>query len=347
MQSRSRHRPSALRVFVILLITSLLVLGCVVSLLAYRFFFYDGAHESLLLTIPDLTGHVLTDESLPDARYFQIVRIERFSDEPIGTVLSQCPTAGSERKAAPPNHSVTLTLHVSKGPETAAVPSVVGQAITHGKAALLSAGFAAKTVQVHSSRPAGEILSQSTPSGTILKTGTAVTLTVSLGEAIRKTTVPVLSELSAIRAKGLLESLGLKTGTVSYRDDAGEQNRVIDQTPMAGISLPEGSRVDIILSRKPPETTEPSRPEEPDSSASDSPKSDTAEPRPPVSDKKDPLDGKKESEPPFSFDSSLENAIEEPEDLFEKSFEESSDAPIEDPEKFFEQFFRKYLPGFE
>jgi eukaryotic-like serine/threonine-protein kinase len=71
-------------------------------------------------------------------------------------------------------------VKVSKGPATAAVPSVVNQTRGDAEAALSGAGFTANTVEQATSDPAqdGIVISQNPASGTQKPQGSAVTIVV-------------------------------------------------------------------------------------------------------------------------------------------------------------------------
>lgn len=105
----------------------------------------------------------------------QINEIE--STEPKGRVLSQIPDEGSRQK-----EGVTVVITVSKG-GLAVVPNVVGQSYSAAAGSLESTGFKVNKSESYSnSVPQGNVFAQSISAGSTEKTGTSVTLTVSLGK---------------------------------------------------------------------------------------------------------------------------------------------------------------------
>ena len=216
-----------------------------------RYLFPGALDRTETVTVPDLVGKsTALTESLDPAR-FQIIRIEQYSKEQAGTVLAQNPPPGSIRKHVKGLRFVTLTLTVSKGQHRATVPHIVGLSESDARAALLSAGFVPTVTRIYRKRPIGEAVSQSIPSGTSLPVGTEIAIEISRGEALPLVRIPNLSGLSAVRAVSLMESLGLKTGRITFEIQDGDENRVLMQSPLPFGSVPQGARIDLVLSRKP------------------------------------------------------------------------------------------------
>lgn len=302
-RTHPRRRQSFLKTASILLAAASILALFVCGTVFYRLFFAGNRSDSRLLTVPALTGKILNEDSLDGTEYFQVVRIDRFSDAPPGTVLAQSPAAGTERKAVAGKRYVTLTLYVSKGIETAEVPSVVGLSAAEGESTLLSLGFAVERIERYDNAPAGVIVEQSRESGTVFQKGGTVTLTVSRGAAIRRVSLPDLSGLTSICAKSLLQSLGLRLGRIDYRTSSGGEGLVLTQSPLPGTSLPEGARIDLLLSKKPAETSETERAEAPDEPKDDGDESGD-DPISEPSDRKQSTAHPKQSEPPHIQDES-------------------------------------------
>jgi len=211
--------------------------------------------DTQLVTVPDLCGKNIAFIELPQTELFQIIRIEQFSDAPIGTVLMQTPPPGSERKVLKGHRYVTLTLTVSKGVETVPVPDVVGMSVSEGRAVLLKQGFCPTVTAVYSKFPVGSIVSQSLPPAISSPVGTSLVLSVSKGEAVPYVRIPHLTGLSRISAESLLRSVGLNIGQIRYRDSTETEDRVLAQSPLAFGSIPKGGHIDLTVSRHPEETT--------------------------------------------------------------------------------------------
>jgi beta-lactam-binding protein with PASTA domain len=103
----------------------------------------------------------------------KVLRVD--SPEQEGMVLEQSPLAGEALE-----RGAVVTLTVSAGPATMAVPDVVGLDEGSARSQLEAAGFEVATVDEPTSDPAsdGVVVGQSPSAGTQAKAGTAVTLRV-------------------------------------------------------------------------------------------------------------------------------------------------------------------------
>jgi serine/threonine-protein kinase len=134
--------------------------------------------------VPDVLGRSYSDAlATLQGLGFAVRRIDVQSNEPAETVLNQAPSANS---AAPKGS--TVTLKVSEGPTTTAVPDVTELDQDTATATLRSAGFQVVVQQRDTTDPAedGVVLTQ-TPSGG--KQGTiGSTVTIVVGVLITPTT---------------------------------------------------------------------------------------------------------------------------------------------------------------
>ncbi len=126
-----------------------------------------------LITVPDFTG---TSQSSATAQLqnlgLQSSTNQVSSYQPVGDVLSQSPTGGTQV-----TKGALVTLTVSKGPPSATVPDVTGESLGQARGDLGRAGFKVQVVRKPSSQPQGTVISQS-PSGGDQPKGSTVTLTV-------------------------------------------------------------------------------------------------------------------------------------------------------------------------
>jgi beta-lactam-binding protein with PASTA domain len=134
------------------------------------------------IDVPDETGqsYDAAASELSNAG-FKPQRVDVESNEPPDTVVDQSPT-GQAAKGS------TITLKVSKGPTTTAVPDETGNDVGTAKADLQNAGFHVKVVQQTTTDEAqdGTVLRQSPSGGADAKPGDTVTLTV--GKYVAPTT---------------------------------------------------------------------------------------------------------------------------------------------------------------
>jgi serine/threonine-protein kinase len=106
---------------------------------------------------------------------FGVARVDRDSDLARGIVIDQEPRGGSES-----SKGSTITLSVSKGPATTAVPDVTTQDVTVAQTTLEAAGFRTKVVLEDTDDPTfeGIVISQDPVGGTQAKPNSIVTLFV-------------------------------------------------------------------------------------------------------------------------------------------------------------------------
>jgi eukaryotic-like serine/threonine-protein kinase len=118
---------------------------------------------------------------------FNINRIDEESDQAAGIVISQTPSGGSEG-----SKNSTVTVTVSKGPTTSAVPDVTSQDYAIAQTSLEQAGFRSKIVfeDTEDQTLDGIVISQDPVGGSQQKPNTIVTLFVGRYVAPTTTTTP-------------------------------------------------------------------------------------------------------------------------------------------------------------
>ncbi|KAF3464967.1 Stk1 family PASTA domain-containing Ser/Thr kinase [Streptomyces sp. Tu 3180] len=163
-----------------------------------------------------------------------------------GTVISTDPEAGARIRG---NDSVSLT--VSKGPQTVRVPDVDGYRLDKARSVLEDEGLEPGMVTRAFSEdvPEGFVVSTEPGKGTKVRAGSAVAFTVSKG---RPVDVPDVTGDDLQDARAELEEAGLEVevaaGRVTSEHDAG---RVARQTPQAGRQAAGGDTVTLTLSKGP------------------------------------------------------------------------------------------------
>jgi beta-lactam-binding protein with PASTA domain len=139
-------------------------------------------------SVPSVIGQPVANatKALTDAG-LEVGRVDVDSDAPEGQVVAQDPSAGVEVSVGS-----TVTLSVSKGPQTAQVPDVTGSNQADAEALLADAGYRTDTREQPVTDPSedGLVLAQSPQGGEIRKNGTLVTLTVGALTAVGSETVP-------------------------------------------------------------------------------------------------------------------------------------------------------------
>jgi serine/threonine-protein kinase len=109
------------------------------------------------------------------------------SDQPKGTVISQDPPGGTTV-----NKGTSVTLTISKGPDTAPVPTVTGQSQDQATTALQQAGFKVQVKEKTTTDQTqdGKVIQQRPVAGTVLKKGRTVVIYVGKFQASPTPTNP-------------------------------------------------------------------------------------------------------------------------------------------------------------
>jgi serine/threonine-protein kinase len=140
------------------------------------------------LNVPNVIG-LPYDQAAAELRAadFNVSRIDVDSDLAAGIVTTQDPSGGSES-----SKGSTVTLSVSKGPTTSAVPDVTTQDVSIAQTTLEAAGFRTRVVLEDTDDPNfdGIVISQDPVGGTQAKSNTLVTLFVGRFIAGTTTTTP-------------------------------------------------------------------------------------------------------------------------------------------------------------
>ena len=199
------------------------------------------------VTVPNVVGSALSNaqNALSSCGLSASVS-EQYSDNvAAGVVISQSVAAGSSV-----NKGSNVGIVVSRGPENAGVPNVIGSDRSAAISALQAAGFNVSEgeAQYSDSVPAGCVISQDVAGGSQVKKGTTVTIIVSKGQEM--VTVPNVTGMDAASAESKLAQSGLNVarGTAEYSDIVPEGN-VISQSVSSGSSVAKGSTVTIIVSK--------------------------------------------------------------------------------------------------
>ncbi|HLH64310.1 MAG TPA: Stk1 family PASTA domain-containing Ser/Thr kinase [Solirubrobacteraceae bacterium] len=149
-------------------------------------------------------------------------------------------------------HGYAVTLLVSSGPPTVAVPRVIGESQTAAAAALAKAGFnPVPRNQQSSTVPAGDVISQSPAPGVREAPGATVTITVAVAPQTA-TVPPVVGDpqsgaVSALRAAGF--RVVVEHRSVIHAQRGGV---VISQAPAGTATAQKGATVTIVVGRYTP-----------------------------------------------------------------------------------------------
>ncbi|MEM9171660.1 MAG: PASTA domain-containing protein, partial [Pseudomonadota bacterium] len=150
-----------------------------------------------------------------------------------------------------------LDFVVSAGPPVN-VPNVIGLARAAAESALTNLNLAVGTVTevFDLNVPLGNVISQDPGAGTVVPEDTTVDLVISLGPP--PVNVPNVVGLAEAQARATLTSNRLTIGNVSLVfSNTVAAGLVISQDPAAGVSVPDSSPVDLVVSNGPPPVPAP------------------------------------------------------------------------------------------
>jgi serine/threonine-protein kinase len=163
---------------------------------------------------------------------------------PKDVIASQDPQPSST--AAP---SSTVSVIVSTGPSTIAVPNVVGNDVDAAMAALRAAGLTpAVSYTVDAANPTGKISLQKPEPGAKVKKGAPVTIFLSVSGSI-----PDVTGMSVEEAKRALIASGYQIGNTAYTHESSLQDgQVVSTEPEANSTLKPGESVVLHVMRSSP-----------------------------------------------------------------------------------------------
>ncbi len=208
----------------------------------------------ILVAVPDLTGRTLTEaRAIASAAGLTVEQVgAQYSERPAGQIVSQQPAAG--RQLA---RGGTITIILSRGPQTVTVPDVKGQGYNQAAQQLEAVGLVATRNDVSSRNvPAGIVIDQDPLGGNTAQPGALVTLTVSIGDVAQ---VPDLFGDPVEIARQRLVELGFVVninGQTKAQIEAEnpsffkvyptmQDGQVISQSQPPGAFVPRGSTISI------------------------------------------------------------------------------------------------------
>ena len=222
--------------------------GFLLAYLIVAFFVFPAGVIPQDIRVPNVIGLPYADA----ARQLQQVGFspqrgeQRFHNAaPRGTVVEQSPPPGATEEGG-----TLITLVVSAGERTAAVPGVIGMGREQAISALESAGFTVGTVSERpSNEPAGAVIDSRPRPGAQTRVPSPVSLILSTGPTV--VIVPDVVGRPLDDAKLLLQQLGLVVGDVAWAGGGAAITDasavVIFQSPGAGSQTVARSRVNLTL----------------------------------------------------------------------------------------------------
>ncbi|MGI6108107.1 MAG: PASTA domain-containing protein [Lachnospiraceae bacterium] len=208
--------------------------------------------DKVVLKGEDYIGVNLTVlEYLLNGTDIDVEYIATESDEPKNTILSIEPL---DATLSPGDK---LTVYYSKGPSTVAVSSLIGLTQDQAASRLSDQGLTLGNVtqEYNSSVEANLVCAQSISEGTVVKIGSSVDITISLGPKMIQ--IPSVIGMSEADATTTLQNSELSV-TSAYENSSSAAGTVIRQSPEAGGWANQWSTVTIVVSTGPAQVTVPS-----------------------------------------------------------------------------------------
>ncbi len=200
-----------------------------------------------LVGLPDVRGYNVSDaqRTLQDDG-FKVKTSQRFDNAVKDSVIVQSPNPRSRvRKGS------VISLVVSKGPESIAVPNFVSMSLSDAQAMAAKLGITLDTSQqvADPNVASGAIDAQDINPGTAVSRGATVHLTVSTGPAAaaQTTAVPSLVGLRYKDAVTQLQTLGFQPA-ITFSTQADKNGTIVGQDPQPTTQLASGQRVTLTLS---------------------------------------------------------------------------------------------------
>jgi eukaryotic-like serine/threonine-protein kinase len=237
------EEPKRSRWFLAVLILLLLILAGLLFLLV-RNFADDGGDDPTLVTVPNVVGQPADQaQATLEAAGFDVERASKASERPVDEVIAQDPRADDE---AEEGSKVTITL--SAGPETAAVPDVTGLTVDEASQRILEAGFVTRQqAEENADVEEGVVIRTDPGAGTEAALGSTVTIFASSGP--NTIPIPDVRGQSENDARNTLSGAGF--ANVQAQQEASndvQQGQVIRTDPPAGQQAAANATITLFVS---------------------------------------------------------------------------------------------------
>ena len=204
-----------------------------------------GAAESGdTVAVPDVVGLTLDEASVKlEEAGTTLGTVSRRPAKPAGTILAQDPAAGTR---VAPRTAVALALAIEPPTDLVRVPDLTGRLLEEADKILGEAGLTRGRITFRDDRRAGQVTAQDPKPDTEVAKGSHVDLVLGREQSAERTKVPDLTDRTLTEAQRELEATKLQLGAT----EGPKNGRVAEQKPEAAASVPAGSTVSIVLTRR-------------------------------------------------------------------------------------------------
>lgn len=220
-------------------------LFCLMNWIVMPWYVHDGG----IVKVPDVVGMKLAEaKTVLDTTGLQFEPGGTQSSKlPPNTVLSQNPDAESIVK-----HGRRVYLTLSGGAEKVEVPNLIGHTQREAQFMLQRVGFKVGVVTNDSSSeyPQNVVMTQSVKAGSLLVSGSAISMTVSSGPVeAGEVSVPNLVGRPLTEAQKLILNSNLVLGNITFQPSKKlVPNTVLEQYPRARDIVPKGTAINLYVS---------------------------------------------------------------------------------------------------
>lgn len=217
------------------------------SFIGMMIWFNNPFKQVAEVPLPDLVGLKFETVAAMNDEFEVVMEEQNYNnDYGKGLIYEQKPRAGTEIKVGS-----TVRVMVSMGQKEIILPNFTGKDAMQTFAKLKDLGVEYKDERVFSSEiPMGSVVYTDPSKDTKLASSDVVTVYVSKGPEQQDTSIPSLSGLKVEDARKLLELYKLQLGEISEETSDQPNGTIISQDPPAGSLKPEGTVINITISKE-------------------------------------------------------------------------------------------------
>ena len=219
----------------------------------YKLLLRDHFGSFKRVTVPDTVGMSYDDVREYFARaedmYDVTVDFEHSKSVPYGTVISQTPSGGTERKIYSGGSSCTMNIIVSLGKETAKMKDYSNASARDAELELRNGAYSVVVVEDFSDTvESGKVISTSPKANEPIEAGGLAVLYVSTGKKTELLRVPDVCGLNENTAAERIAAAGFAVGRVTYVASSKKAGTVIAQDVEPKSSLERGAEISFTVS---------------------------------------------------------------------------------------------------
>lgn len=200
------------------------------------------------IEIPELVGKSETDAKteLENLKLRMNIVGRRSGNQEKDYIIEQIDKAGTKVKKG---FAVKVIVSSEKVMELSSLPNFVGMTIDEAENLLREKGFEVGKVRYEESEnEQNTVISQSVEPGSEIEQGTKVDLIVSKGRSVNTVSTPDLIGMFQSNVGGILSENKLKMGKVTTQPSGEPRGKILSQNPKSGISVEEGTEVELVVS---------------------------------------------------------------------------------------------------